>query len=127
MSTAIAGFWLTTRRGTHEMAGDYHTPRLIPMGMTALKVTTMIRVLLVDDQPAVLDGLRMRFMLETDLEVVGAASDGASALRLVEEVHPDVIVMDAFMPEMDGIAATIEHRRDPAACPVIVLSLYDDP
>ena len=64
----------------------------------------MIKVLLVDDQPTVLQGLRMRLGLEPDLVVVGEADDGQAAIDLVSARSPDVIVLDLEMPGMDGIA-----------------------
>nr|WP_067455409.1 response regulator transcription factor [Actinomadura macra] len=86
----------------------------------------MIRVLLVDDQQLVRMGLRMLCDSAPDLEVVGEAGDGRDAPRLVEELHPDVVLMDLRMPGVDGIAAT---RRIIAARPsarVVVLTTFDD-
>ena len=70
----------------------------------------MIRLLLVDDQPAARRGLRVRFHLEPDLQVVGEASTGSEALTLVKELKPDVVLMDIEMPGMDGITATRRRR-----------------
>ena len=67
---------------------------------------TPIRILLVDDQPSVLRGLRMRLELEPDLEVVGEATNGATALEEAERVAPNIVLMDVEMPVMDGISAT---------------------
>jgi DNA-binding NarL/FixJ family response regulator len=85
-----------------------------------------IRILLVDDQPSVLRGLRMRLGLEDDLEVVGEAYDGAQAVDLVSTQRPDVILMDIEMPVMDGITATRRIARAHPGCAVVVLSLHDD-
>ena len=86
----------------------------------------MIKVLLVDDQPAVRQGLRMRMELESDLAVVGEADSGLEALNLAQRLGPDVIVMDVAMPEMDGITAT-EHLREVAPLvPVVMLSIHGD-
>jgi DNA-binding NarL/FixJ family response regulator len=87
----------------------------------------MIRILLVDDQPGVRQGLHMRLALEPDVAVVGEADDGATALRLVESLHPDVVVMDVVMSGMDGNTATMAMHRFAPATPVVILSLYDDP
>jgi DNA-binding NarL/FixJ family response regulator len=85
-----------------------------------------IRLLLVDDEPAVLKGLRMRLGVEPDMDVVGAAEDGEAALALAKTLHPDVVLMDVALPKMDGITATEElHARYPHIA-VIMLSMHDD-
>ena len=69
-------------------------------------MTKPIRVLLVDDQPSIRRGLRMRLGLEPDIEVVGEASDGSEAVTASVNVEADVVLMDVEMPVMDGITAT---------------------
>ncbi len=86
----------------------------------------MIRILLVDDQQCVRQGLMMRLALEADLQVVGEASDGAQALELIPLLHPDVVLMDVEMPGMDGIAATVALREQALQSAVVMLSLHDD-
>ena len=86
----------------------------------------MIRLLLVDDQPAVRFGLGMRLALEPDLLVVGEAGDGEAALQLARRLQPDIVLMDVEMPGMDGIAATAAMRSVAPEIVVIMLSLYDD-
>ena len=66
----------------------------------------MIRVLLCDDQPLVLAGLRTILEAEQDVEAVGEARDGREAIALVRQLHPDVVLMDIRMPGMDGVEAT---------------------
>jgi DNA-binding NarL/FixJ family response regulator len=83
----------------------------------------MIRILLVDDKPTVLRGLRLRLGLEEDFEVVGEALNGVAAVALAQELKPDVVVMDVGMPQMDGIAAI---KRVLPGTPVVVLSIHDD-
>nr|WP_062335140.1 response regulator transcription factor [Herbidospora sakaeratensis] len=86
----------------------------------------MIRVLLVDDQQLVRMGLRMLFESAGDVEVVGEAGGGADAVRLVDDLIPDVVLMDLRMPGLDGVAAT---RRITAARPatrVLALTTFDD-
>lgn len=85
-----------------------------------------IRVLLVDDEPGVLKGLRIRLGAERDLVVVGEAGDGEEALERVRELAPDVVVMDASMPRMDGITAAKLLRQRSPTVPVLLLSLFDD-
>ena len=89
-------------------------------------VSEMIRLLIVDEQPAVRQGLRMRLAAEPDLEVVGEAADGEVALDSVQALCPDVVLMDVEMPHMDGIAATDTLRKLCPSTAVIVLSMYDD-
>jgi DNA-binding NarL/FixJ family response regulator len=84
-----------------------------------------IRLLLVDDEPSVRRGLRMRLALEPDLDVVGEAENGVEAIQLSTELEPAVVVMDVTMPVMDGIQATEEIRSRTGAA-VVVLSMHDD-
>jgi NarL family two-component system response regulator LiaR len=65
----------------------------------------LIRVLIVDDHPVVRKGINALLAGEEDIEIVGEASNGKQALEQVENSHPDVILMDLVMPEMDGIEA----------------------
>ncbi len=85
-----------------------------------------IRVLLVDDQRLMRDGLRTLLELEGDLEVVGEAGDGEQALKAYEELRPDVVLMDVRMPVMDGVEATrrvVERWPDAR---VIIVTTFDD-
>lgn len=86
----------------------------------------MIRLMLVDDQPHVRQGLRMRLALEPDVAVVGEAGDGAEAVTLAETEQPDVVVMDVVMPVMDGFAATEALQSRLPRTAVVIHSLYDD-
>jgi DNA-binding NarL/FixJ family response regulator len=86
----------------------------------------MIRVLLVDDQSLVRQGLRALLELEPDLQVVGEAENGQSAIALVETLQPDVVLMDIRMPMMDGVAATREIVRRFASTKILVLTTFDD-
>ena len=86
----------------------------------------MIRIVLVDDHLAFRRALRMFLSLQPDLSVIGEAGDGAAALDLVAQLHPDVVLMDIAMPSLDGMAATAALRRRVPQTAVIVLSLSDD-
>jgi DNA-binding NarL/FixJ family response regulator len=86
----------------------------------------MIKVLLVDDQPSVRQGLKMRLALEPDLTVAGEASNGMEALELTQSLTPDVVVMDVEMPEMDGITATERLREMSPHVTVVMLSIHGD-
>lgn len=85
-----------------------------------------IRVLIVDDRPAVRQGLKIRLTLEPDVEVVGEAGDGAEAISLAESLQPNVVLMDIRMPGMDGVSATAALRTVAPGSAVVILSLYDD-
>ena len=82
----------------------------------------VIRVLLADDHSIVREGLRVFLGYDPELTVVGEAADGAEALQLARELHPDVVLMDLLLPVMDGIAATAAIRRELPETEVIALT-----
>jgi DNA-binding NarL/FixJ family response regulator len=85
-----------------------------------------IRVLVADDQALVRAGFAMILESQADLEVTGEAADGAAAVRLAREQHPDVILMDIRMPGLDGIAATRELAGPGEGRPrIIILTTYE--
>jgi DNA-binding NarL/FixJ family response regulator len=94
--------------------------------VTAAPGSGTIRVLIADDQRVVREGLSMLVALMEGVDVVGAACDGAEAVRLATAHHPDVIMMDLRMPGVDGIAATAELRQRLPAAQVLVLTTYAD-
>jgi NarL family two-component system response regulator LiaR len=85
-----------------------------------------ITILLVDDHALVRGGVRAYMETQPDLEVVGEASSGIEAVRLAEELVPDVVLMDLVMPQMDGIEATWRVRRVSPRSQVVVLTSYHD-
>ena len=85
-----------------------------------------IRVLVVDDHAVVREGLRAFLELQDGIEVVGEASDGGEAVTAVADVHPDVVLMDLVMPQVDGIAAMRALRERAPATRVIVLTSFLD-
>ena len=87
---------------------------------------SMIRLVLVDDQATVRQGLKMRLLLEPDISVVGEASSGKDALTLVQQICPDVVLMDVEMPDMDGIAATTALQSIVPQCVTVMLSIHSD-
>ena len=86
----------------------------------------MIRVLIADDQRVVREGLSMVLSLMKGVEVVGAATDGAEAVTLVQAVRPDVVLMDLRMPRCDGVEATRRLRTEAPEVKVVVLTTYSD-
>lgn len=83
-----------------------------------------ITVFLADDHAVVRDGLRLLLEAQGDLKVVGDAADGRETVRQVEQLCPDVVVMDITMPELNGIEATWRIRDSCPATRVIVLSMH---
>lgn len=86
----------------------------------------MIRVLIADDHHVVRRGLLFFLKTQKDIEVVGEAKNGMEAVRLVEELNPDIVLMDLVMPEMDGIEATKQIKACWPEVQVIILTSFSD-
>lgn len=89
-------------------------------------MTLRTRITLADDHPVVLAGLRNLIQVEADLELVGEATTGLAALKMIRETQPDVAVVDVSMPELNGVALS---RRLTAECPsvrLLMLTLHED-
>jgi DNA-binding NarL/FixJ family response regulator len=89
-------------------------------------VTDPVRIVLADDHPMFREGLRFTLGREPDLAVVGEAATGTEAVRLVEELDPDLVVMDLAMPELGGLAATRRLTERGARARVLVLTMSED-
>ncbi len=85
-----------------------------------------IKLLLVDDQRLMRDGLRTILELEPDLRVVAEAENGLQAIQKYQEEQPDVVLMDIRMPEMDGVEATRQLINDHDDALIIILTTFDD-
>ena len=85
-----------------------------------------IKVLIADDHAIVRMGLASILGTKKDLEVVGDAEDGADAVRKAQKLHPDVVLMDIVMPEMDGAAATARIRRLVPSAKGLILTSFGE-
>jgi DNA-binding NarL/FixJ family response regulator len=86
-----------------------------------------IKVLLVDDHSEVRERLRVLLMQETDIELVGEAADGAEALKVLERLPAEVVVMDLNLPEISGIETARRILADRPDTKVVIVSLQSDP
>ena len=87
-------------------------------------MTETIKVLITDDHPVVRKGLSALLAAKTGIEVVGEAANGREAVELVQELKPDVILMDLLMPEMDGIEATKQIKEIIPASKILVMTSF---
>jgi DNA-binding NarL/FixJ family response regulator len=85
-----------------------------------------IRVLLADDHELVRKGIIALLQSVPDIEIVGEAEDGAEAIRKVEELHPDVVVLDLSMPRLSGVDATRAISRKQPDTAVLILTMHED-
>jgi DNA-binding NarL/FixJ family response regulator len=91
----------------------------------AASSTSLIRIILVDDQELVRTGFRMVLDAQPDMQVVGEAGDGLAAIDLARRQHADVMVMDARMPRLDGVEATRRIRQAGDLPRVLMLTTFD--
>ena len=85
-----------------------------------------IRVVLADDHPIVLAGLRNLIQAEDDLDLIGEAANGPAALALIQDKKPDVAVLDISMPELSGIEVAQRLAKENSDVRVLVLTLYEE-
>jgi len=85
-----------------------------------------IRVLIADDHAILREGLRALLSTTDDIDVVGEAGDGLEAIERVRALRPDVVIMDAAMPGLGGLEATLELRRSDPGLKIVVLTQYED-
>ncbi|MFF3374063.1 response regulator [Streptomyces sp. NPDC002680] len=87
---------------------------------------TAVRVLVVDDQRLIRDGIASLLSIRPGIEIVGTAVDGRDAVAKTLELSPDVVLMDVRMPEMDGVEAVAVLRGRAPECRVVMLTTFDD-
>ncbi len=85
----------------------------------------LIRILIADDHPVVQDGLVAVLSTQNDFEIVGLAVTGVEVLRMVESLHPDIVLLDLEMPEMDGLEVLQHLRVDHPQVKAIVFTAFD--
>ena len=85
----------------------------------------MIQILLADDHALMRRGIRDLLESDSELEVIGEASDGREAVRMAEKLKPDVMIMDLAMPELNGLDAIRQIRRDVPDVELLVFSMHD--
>jgi CheY-like chemotaxis protein len=100
--------------------------RLRPLAAAVPRSTVVRRVLIADDNASVRDGLRETFAAETDLALVGAAADGAEALRMIRETRPDLVVLDSDMPRLSGLEVLRTVHTTMPEVRVVMFTLNDD-
>lgn len=88
--------------------------------------TSTVRVLVVDDQQLMRDGIASLLGIQDGIEVVGTAANGQEAIEQAMALQPDVVLMDVRMPVLDGVAATAQIRRQLPECQVLMLTTFDD-
>lgn len=86
----------------------------------------MIKILLVDDQQLVRQGIQLLLETEEDLQVIGQANNGKEALEKIDKLKPDVVLMDIRMPEMNGVEATQQISQKYPGIGVVILTTFDD-
>ncbi|MEZ5399945.1 MAG: response regulator transcription factor [Bryobacteraceae bacterium] len=92
----------------------------------ARKEKRRIRVVIVDDHPIVREGLRKLLELEDDIDVIGEAENGRQALEMVDDLQPDVLLLDLKMPGMDGLTTLQTLQHSPRKTHIIVLTASED-
>jgi DNA-binding NarL/FixJ family response regulator len=95
-------------------------------GYPPMATTETVKVLIVDDQRLVREGLKALLEIEESLEVLGMATNGQEAVEMASKLRPDVILMDVRMPEMDGVTATRNILKTQPEIRVLVLTTFDD-
>jgi DNA-binding NarL/FixJ family response regulator len=90
------------------------------------KKKATVRIVIADDHPIVRDGLKKLLLLEDDFEIVGEASDGREVLERVQELDPDVLLLDLRMPNLDGLSALQALQQSHKRTRVIVLTASED-
>jgi len=84
------------------------------------------KILIVDDHPVVLEGLKNALQKEPDFEVVGTAHDGLKAIEMVDSLRPDIVIMDNAMPHLEGLEATEQIKNKFNETRIVMYSMFSD-
>jgi len=90
-------------------------------------VATRFRILLVDDHEVMRRGIRALLSGDSDWDIAAEAQDGREAVEKVQELHPDLVVLDLTMPVMNGLEAAKEIRRVAPATKILIFSMHESP
>ena len=96
-------------------------------GLSTKKLSTAVRIAIVDDHDMAREGLREMLADVPDIEVIGEASNGREALGLCARLRPDIVLMDVRMPEMDGLLATSKLKQDHPEISVLMVTMHENP
>src|SRR5713226_6815805 len=94
--------------------------------MLSTPLREKIKILLADDHPTVILGVKAFLSTQKNIEIVGEATSGESAVALAKELLPDIAIIDISLPEMNGIEATYIIKNEVPDTKVIILSMHDE-
>lgn len=104
-----------------------HNKAIMKPQANSLPVDNKIRILIVDDNPILREGLKSVLSHSPTFDIVGEAADGLEAIDSVNKFHPDLVLMDLSMPRMDGLAATEEIKKQRPGTKILVFTIYKSP
>ena len=108
---------------------EFPPPHLQPdtaVRVAQAKAGDRVRIVLADDHPLVLEGVRSCLETFDHIEIVGAVTSGREALELAAQVQPDIAILDINMPDLNGLDATVEFREHLPNVKLLILSMHDD-
>jgi DNA-binding NarL/FixJ family response regulator len=130
MQSDATRMWSIAEYRTRPLGGGrgsqpIERPRFVQGEVEEIARYKVIRIVLVDDQADFRKTARLILSLQADMEVVGEAGNGVEALEVVEQVQPDVVLMDVHMPILDGIAATQQLHAAYPDLPIVLFTNSD--
>ncbi|MEJ2413649.1 MAG: response regulator transcription factor [Anaerolineales bacterium] len=118
---------MTAKENMSIMAAVLPYPGQISLFDRLVRRSAILRkVLITDDRLASRKGLRALMLTQPDIQVIGEAANGKKAIQLIEERKPDVVIMDAFMPVMNGLEATRIIKNSWEGIRVVILTLHNN-